>query len=467
MAAAFRESPCCAEESYKYGWCIVNTRSLYFNPSLPESVAGKRSGCTLTDGNAQSMALCPLIDLFNHQALSRTNKICNVGQTESGFIATSPELNSSPRKAARAESIETAAISGDELFVSYGAHSNDTLFLEYGFLLPCNTTPEIEINIHDSVQLDQVILSHLSESQKARLEAKGYLGDYALFRQHDREKTLESFAGPTPQVHYDMETVTVCACWRTEVAARMTVMDSASWEDFVNGRFEDEGNKGEQSPCSAPMLPSSSRSSSLSPFSTPSMSSASFLVASQADNIASVANDDNYQDEQTAATKNGDKDEEDKDGELEISEVRSSVEYSALQSQSQISQWVSQFAAEAQSRIATLEQRQPWLKASKESQQGRFSLNNIYNHKKNENLLPINLNHQHTHVEWNRAGENIKSGPNNDPFSALRSTTLPRHHYDLGSLSNHLPKRAYDLIFQRWRQIEAMCLEYLASQEPS
>ena len=161
---------------YLYHWLLVNTRTFYHDLSqstLPRLPAGDR------------MALQPVADLFNHADAG-----CGVAFDEEQFII----------------SADRDYAEGEEVYISYGAHSNDFLLVEYGFVL--------ERNRWDEVELDEVLLPELTERQKGLLEEKGFLGNYVL----------------------DAETV----CFRTEVAVRLLSMPLVrDWERFV-----DEGEEG-------------------------------------------------------------------------------------------------------------------------------------------------------------------------------------------------------------------------------
>jgi SET domain len=207
---AHRQSPRHAEDSFKYAWCIVNTRCLYYDhPFAPNSTAQLRNGSLANESSpipqAQShnsnhhIVLCPLIDLFNHT--SDSSSACNVTYNSSGFTVTYQQA----RPAAR----------GEEIFVSYGPHSNDFLFVEYGFVLPG------EENSHDSISLDAVILPMLNTGQRRKLDAKGYLGEYTLF---------------SPAANRGEAGV----CWRTEVVARMTILAAEQWEGLVDGLLSED-----------------------------------------------------------------------------------------------------------------------------------------------------------------------------------------------------------------------------------
>jgi hypothetical protein len=63
-------------------------------------------------------------------------------------------------------------LKGDEVYTSYGDHSNDYLLAEYGFVLSGNSS--------DRVCLDDVLLPKLNTEQKALLEERDMLGDFTL-----------------------------------------------------------------------------------------------------------------------------------------------------------------------------------------------------------------------------------------------------------------------------------------------
>ncbi len=213
---AYQQSNIRAEDSFKYAWCIVNTRCLYFDPSPPRfghrSPQNQHGNVVLADeiehpaprnqfqDSNQLIALCPLVDLFNHT--SNPNSACKVTHDSSGFTVTSPDA-------------PIGATGEEELFVSYGPHTNDFLLVEYGFLLPGDE------NIRDCVSLDPVILPTLSIEQKRRLDAKRYLGEYTLF---------------SPQANGGEAGV----CWRTEVAARIGLISAQQWEGFVDGVLDED-----------------------------------------------------------------------------------------------------------------------------------------------------------------------------------------------------------------------------------
>lgn len=135
------------------------------------------------------MAQSPFADYFNHTS---SPSACNVSFSSSGYSISTP----------------VAVKAGQELYISYGNHSNDFLLAEYGFILPLDT------NIWDEVGLDEYILPLLFEKQKDALKERGFLGQYVL----------------------DSSTV----CHRTQVALRILVVNARKWERFVDGMEDGE-----------------------------------------------------------------------------------------------------------------------------------------------------------------------------------------------------------------------------------
>jgi SET domain len=206
---AYRQSPRHAEDNFKYGWCIVNTRCLYFDHTLSNQSAQRQNDSYLANDASpipptrshprnDCMVLCPMIDLFNHTA--KSTSACKVSYNRNGFTV-----------AARAQ----AVAEDEEIFVCYGSHSNDVLFAEYGFVLPG------EENTHDSTSLDAVILPKLNTEQRMRADAKGYLGQYTLF------------SPAANRGHGDV-------CWRTEAVARLMILAAEQWEALVDGLLSED-----------------------------------------------------------------------------------------------------------------------------------------------------------------------------------------------------------------------------------
>jgi hypothetical protein len=98
---------------------------------------------------------------------------------------------------------------GEEVFVSYGSHTNDFLLAEYGFIL--------DTNQNDSIPLDHLLLLLLSKEQTDALKEDGFHGKYTLFAKDP------------------------IICHRTQAVLRLLVLDNRRYSSFVGG--DDDGSK--------------------------------------------------------------------------------------------------------------------------------------------------------------------------------------------------------------------------------
>jgi hypothetical protein len=185
--------PSVSEEHFRHAWLLVNTRTFYHSTPKTEALNLPRD---------EYMALQPIADLFNHADEAG----CTMTFDSKGFMAT----------------VTRPYDKGDEMFVSYGTHSNDFLLVEYGFILHASQNKWDEINI------DEAILPLLSREQKDLLEEVGFLGGYVL----------------------DMSTL----CHRTQVALRLLVMKPNQWRRFVDGRGNQEAMQAEVDALACKML---------------------------------------------------------------------------------------------------------------------------------------------------------------------------------------------------------------------
>jgi hypothetical protein len=184
LAAAQRAFPEMNKPAFVQSWLVVNTRSFFYDLPL------RRAPRVHED----KMILCPFIDYFNHADAG-----CHVEYSDNGYVVT----------ADRDYSV------GEELFVSYGAHDSDLLWVEYGFIP--------RVNRFDCLCLDPWMLAPSTGIEKRhshRLKKAGYLGKYHIVA-----------------VEGDGE-----VCFRTEVAVRAATMRPAQWLQFVKGKdIGDEG----------------------------------------------------------------------------------------------------------------------------------------------------------------------------------------------------------------------------------
>lgn len=163
-------------QEYLYAWLLVNTRTFYFEtPTM------------VTFPWHDRLALLPVADLFNHADTG-----CSVSFSTEGYTITA----------------DRSYCAGDEIFTSYGEHSNDFLLAEYGFVL--------RENQHDKLCLDDIILPRLTPNQKSELKEHGYLGDFMLYAGSGR-------------------------CDNIWVALRLLSCVNAHWQSYIDGEEDKEG----------------------------------------------------------------------------------------------------------------------------------------------------------------------------------------------------------------------------------
>jgi hypothetical protein len=180
--------PNISKDLFTYTWLIVNTRTFYWEyPDLPNShprLPRKRKQLTSDD----CYAMCPFMDYFNHSDVG-----CDPQSNSNGY-----SVNADREYKA-----------GDEVFLSYGSHTNDFLLAEYGFILDSNQ--------NDAISLDHLLLPLLIKEQAEALKEDGYHGNYTL---SPKEPTI---------------------CHRTQVVLRLLVLDNRRYSAFVGG--DDDGSK--------------------------------------------------------------------------------------------------------------------------------------------------------------------------------------------------------------------------------
>ncbi|KAL4797910.1 ribosomal N-lysine methyltransferase [Aspergillus venezuelensis] len=167
--------------TFAHKWAIINSRSFYYiSPGKEEP----------EDWN-DAIAMVPYADYFNHA----DDAACEVVFDGEWYTF----------KATRRYE------KGGEIYMNYGEHSNDFLWVEYGFYLPNNPS--------DSIYLDEIIIPALSQSEKKELTEQGCFGNYEL-----------TASGVNTSVI---------------AAASIQYMNRQQWRDYVNNGSE-EGFDGEK-----------------------------------------------------------------------------------------------------------------------------------------------------------------------------------------------------------------------------
>ncbi|GIK00928.1 hypothetical protein Aspvir_004958 [Aspergillus viridinutans] len=159
-------------DKFSFHWLILNTRSFYY----------VKPGQEPPEDWNDAIGLVPFADYFNHS----DDADCGVVFDGAKYTFTASR---------RYEK-------GEEIFMSYGAHSNDFLFVEYGFFLDQNES--------DVIFLDSIISNTLSEAEREELASQQGLEDYQV----------------TPSG----------VCPRTINAACVKYMPSNDFRSYVQGR---------------------------------------------------------------------------------------------------------------------------------------------------------------------------------------------------------------------------------------
>ncbi|KAJ7452444.1 hypothetical protein B0H11DRAFT_2073446, partial [Mycena galericulata] len=145
------------EADFLWAWLNVNTRCIYHR------LKGTRA-------HPDNLTLCPILDFANHNA-SGPCMTPRLSAAERANVAPIPKLGDpftllSP---------STATDPGQELYLTYGAHANRTLFVEYGFVIPCaSDDARAEVDVQDIVE------QLFEDTKRDMLQEAGYWGDWTL-----------------------------------------------------------------------------------------------------------------------------------------------------------------------------------------------------------------------------------------------------------------------------------------------
>ncbi|KAF1947162.1 SET domain-containing protein [Clathrospora elynae] len=192
--------PSVSKHLFTYTWLIVNTRTFYWDyPDLQNShprLPKQRAKLTADD----CYCMCPFTDYFNHSDTG-----CDPQHDAKGYSVTA----------------DREYKAGDEVFVTYGPHTNDFLLVEYGFIL--------DKNKHDSIPLDHLLLPLLDSEQVAALKEDGFYGNY----------TLSSTSSPNDSPEDSPPALPIC--YRTQAVLRLLVLDTRRYSVFISG--DDNGER--------------------------------------------------------------------------------------------------------------------------------------------------------------------------------------------------------------------------------
>ncbi|KAL1513413.1 hypothetical protein ABEB36_002832 [Hypothenemus hampei] len=154
---------CCGEPvnylvescSLKWAYVLVNTRAVYIDPEYLMSNDNSNASWLADD---PFLALCPYMDLINHHYVAKTKANVVSIQGQAFYQLTTM----------------TAFKKYEQFFISYGAHNNDKLLMQYGFFIPGNFFDSIRISLEEILTVLNV---PLTERQYKYIKSHKYEAD--------------------------------------------------------------------------------------------------------------------------------------------------------------------------------------------------------------------------------------------------------------------------------------------------
>ncbi len=131
-------------ESFLWGWLVCNTRCIYLN--LPDF---------LNQDSKEKFTLVPYVDFLNHTL----EEHCTISVNRKFFSVSTAKSKYGPN---------------EQLYFSYGPHTDDRLLCDYGFMLPLGENAWNDLDITDFV------LKLLKPQQIEFLKSINYFGDYTI-----------------------------------------------------------------------------------------------------------------------------------------------------------------------------------------------------------------------------------------------------------------------------------------------
>lgn len=135
-------------DRFRWAWCTVNSRSVFLETDI-----GVQDWMNLEHSQENNTALCPYLDLLNHTSTATVQASLNP-HTNCYELVTHDTYQ--PH---------------DEVYVNYGPHDNATLFLYYGFTLPCNVQNAVSFSVEDFREMKDVFRISLWEQKMEVLRA--------------------------------------------------------------------------------------------------------------------------------------------------------------------------------------------------------------------------------------------------------------------------------------------------------
>lgn len=124
---------------FSWGYSMVNTRAVYVDPKIFK----KPNEWVDFILDEPSMALCPLLDMFNHSFEAKTDAKLVEYKGEWFFQLTT--LTNHKKY--------------EQVFISYGSHNNEVLLHEYGFFILGNPLDCVKFTLEDTLFVTNINLS--------------------------------------------------------------------------------------------------------------------------------------------------------------------------------------------------------------------------------------------------------------------------------------------------------------------
>ncbi|KAF6765189.1 hypothetical protein DFP72DRAFT_335316, partial [Ephemerocybe angulata] len=167
-AQGILDDPTLVEDDFLWAWLNVNTRCIFYRTKDAKS-------------DPDNLTLCPILDFANHSSVVPT-MTPQASKQDIWDMA----LKNKPADFTLLSPSEKSTSVGEELYLQYGFHSNQFLFVEYGFADSISGAAVLsgdqnaDIDITPMVEDFVAARGDLGEWMKQRLLEEGYWGEWTL-----------------------------------------------------------------------------------------------------------------------------------------------------------------------------------------------------------------------------------------------------------------------------------------------
>lgn len=140
----------------------VNTRCIYYRLKRAKT-------------DPDNLTMCPILDFANHTS----GQACMTPVPSNSKVWNAVPVNSIGDGLEFISPDNVKIEENDEILLTYGLHSNKTLFVEYGFVNPLSKdgpSPSGEVDVQDMVEKNVFADVRLREAVKVALVAEDYWG---------------------------------------------------------------------------------------------------------------------------------------------------------------------------------------------------------------------------------------------------------------------------------------------------